>query len=192
MNAYNTIQVPSEGIYTEKGSKFIGYAFPVNSQDHFRDILQEVKEQHPSARHHCYAYRLVIPQEYARQNDDGEPSGTAGRPIMSQIESFGIYQAGIIVTRYFGGVLLGTGGLVQAYKAAARLALEQAIIVEKEIVTEQHFLLPYEKMPAIMAFIKKYKLAYRLTEGYPEFSISVSIPAKLEATAAEELAKFQS
>lgn len=192
MNAYNTIQVPSEGIYTEKGSKFIGHAFPVDSQDHFRDILQEVKEQHPSARHHCYAYRLVIPQEYARQNDDGEPSGTAGRPIMSQIESFGIYQAGIIVTRYFGGVLLGTGGLVQAYKAAARLALEQAIIVEKEIITEQHFLLPYEKMPAIMAFIKKYKLAYRLTEGYPEFSISVSIPAKLEATAAEELAKFQS
>lgn len=192
MEAYNTIHAPSEDIYTEKGSKFIGYAFPLNDAEHFREVLQTLKDRHPSARHHCYAYRLAIPQEYARQNDDGEPSGTAGRPIMSQIESFGIYQAGIIVTRYFGGVLLGTGGLTQAYKAAARLALEQATIVEKEIVTEQHLLLPYEKMPVIMAFIKKHKLEYRLTEGYPEFSISVGIPAKLEATAAEELAKLQS
>src|SRR6056297_1625412 len=114
-----TIKKSAEELYKEKGSKFHGIVYPVNSEDEVKSKLEEVKSIHPNARHHCYAYRYGIEKEYTRMNDDGEPSSTAGKPIYGQILSHNLTNVLIVVVRYFGGTLLGTRGLIRSYKTAA-------------------------------------------------------------------------
>lgn len=132
-DSYKTIQKIAEGYITERKSKFISYVIPIETEDEVRTILEEYRKKYYNARHICWAYMLGAEREDYRANDDGEPSGTAGRPILGQINSFELTNVLVLVVRYFGGTLLGTGGLVRAYKAAAATAIENATIVEKTI-----------------------------------------------------------
>jgi uncharacterized YigZ family protein len=130
---YSTISKPSQGIYKEKGSKFLSFAFPVSSLEQADEILTKLRKEHHAARHHCYAYRIRgLPTDLVRANDDGEPANTAGKPILGQIDSFDLVNIMIIVVRYFGGTLLGKGGLLQAYKHASADAINNARIIRIE------------------------------------------------------------
>lgn len=132
-DSYKTIEKTAEGYITERKSKFISYVIPVESEDEVKPILEEYRKKYYSARHVCWAYMLGSSREEFRTNDDGEPSGTAGRPILGQINSYELTNVLILVVRYFGGTLLGTGGLVKAYKEAAAAAIENAKIIEKTV-----------------------------------------------------------
>ena len=152
---YLTIPQQGEGLYKEKGSKFIAYAIPVQTVEQVKSIIKEYQKQYHDARHLCYAYMIGPDREEYRANDDGEPSGTAGRPILGQINSRNLTNVLVIVIRYFGGILLGTGGLIVAYKQAAAEALQAAGQIEKivEITHNVHF--DYQQMNDIMRIIKE-------------------------------------
>ncbi len=130
---YHTIRKKGEGIYREKGSKFLGFAFPVDSEEEIRDRLESLKKNYHDARHHCYAWRIGAEMQQYRVNDDGEPSNSAGKPIFGQIQSRELTNVLVVVVRYFGGTLLGVGGLINAYRSAASEALEEAGIVKKYV-----------------------------------------------------------
>ena len=121
---YYSIGFPSAAEFFDRGSRFLGFAYPIASTDEFKIILQRLKKEHPKAVHHCFAWRLGVGMDQFRANDDGEPSGTAGKPILGQIDSKGLTNVAIIVVRYFGGTLLGVPGLINAYKSAASLAIQ--------------------------------------------------------------------
>lgn len=155
-DTYKTITQPSEEVlFKEKNSKFFGYAFPVQSEEEVKTILEQIKKQHYSARHWCYAYQIGTKTKTYRANDDGEPNNSAGMPIYGQIQSFDVTNILVVVVRYFGGVKLGVGGLVTAYKTATQMALEQADIIEKTI--DVHFLIhfDYKNMNKVMRVIKE-------------------------------------
>jgi uncharacterized YigZ family protein len=154
-DTFNTIEAISFGEFKDKGSKFLAYAGPLSIDDDFSLLLEKVKKEHPKARHHCYAWRLGMDKNRYRSNDDGEPSGTAGRPILGQIDSFGLTNVGVVVVRYFGGTLLGTSGLIAAYKGAAFEALKSAVVVEKIIEHNYEIAFNYDKMPDVMNAIKR-------------------------------------
>ena len=141
-DSYKTILKFAEGYITERKSKFISYVIPVETEDEVKTILEEYRKKYYNARHVCWAYMLGSSREEFRANDDGEPSGTAGRPILGQINSYELTNVLILVVRYFGGTLLGTGGLVRAYKEAAAAAIENAEIVEKTV--NDTFILHFE------------------------------------------------
>ncbi len=151
---YRTITSTYEGIYKEKGSKFLSFAIPVNSVDEIKGIVKDYWKRFFDARHVCYAYMLGAERADFRVNDDGEPSGTAGRPILGQINSRELTNVLIIVVRYFGGILLGTGGLVVAYREAAADALNQAEISEKTVEENIQVLFDYLQMNEVMKIIK--------------------------------------
>lgn len=158
-DTYKTIELPSEEVlYKEKNSKFFGYCFPVRSEDEVKSILDEIKKTHYSARHWCYAFQIGTEQIHYRANDDGEPSGSAGLPIYGQIQSFEVTNILVVVVRYFGGVKLGVGGLVTAYKETAKMALENSEIIEKTI--DKHYLIKfgYKDMNRVMRVIKEKNL----------------------------------
>lgn len=157
-DTFKTISKPSEGLFKEKGSKFISYAWPVSSEDEIREIIQTIRRDHHAARHHCYAWRLGHEKLLFRANDDGEPSSTAGKPILGQIQSFDLTNLLIVVVRYFGGTLLGVSGLINAYRNAALDAINQAEIVEK--LVEQHLLIEfgYSVLNDVMKLFKDEKL----------------------------------
>lgn len=151
---YQTLAASSEGLYKEKGSKFIAYAFPVRDENEVENALAQVKDLHPKARHFCYAYRLGPDGKAFRQNDDGEPSGTAGKPILGQLLSFELTNALVIVVRYFGGTKLGASGLITAYKTAAQEALQQANRITKSIQQLFEIEMDYERLPMMLEAIK--------------------------------------
>lgn len=153
-DTYKTIAAPSVGSYSEKRSKFIAYAFPVSSEDQVKSFLTEIQKKHNDARHHCYAYILGPRKDAYRVNDNGEPSGTAGRPIHGQLLSKDLTNTVVIVVRYFGGIKLGVSGLQNAYKLAAREALEAAKIVEKTIEETYDVVFEYLQMNAVMQLMK--------------------------------------
>lgn len=158
-DTYKTIEKPSDEVFfKEKNSKFFGYAFPVQSENEVKEILDQLKKQHYTARHWCYAYQIGTKTKIYRANDDGEPNNSAGLPIYGQIQSFDVTNVLVVVVRYFGGVKLGVGGLVTAYKTGAQMALEAAEIVEKTINT--HFLIrfDYKNMNKVMRVIKEKNL----------------------------------
>lgn len=154
-DTFRTIASSSEGSYKEKGSKFLSFAFPVKNVDEINQILAQYRKQYYDARHICYAYMLGNAKNEWRANDDGEPSGTAGRPILGQINSFELTNVLVIVVRYFGGILLGTGGLITAYKEASMNALEQANIVEQTIDEVFTVGFDYLLMNEVMRVIKE-------------------------------------
>ena len=151
---YLTINAPSEGLYKEKGSKFIAFAIPVSNVEQIKEILEEKRKEHHDARHVCYAYILGVDKADYRSNDDGEPSGTAGRPILGSILSAGVTNVLIAVVRYFGGTKLGTSGFINAYKVASADALENAEIIEKTVDEEIHISFDYLVMNDVMKIIK--------------------------------------
>lgn len=154
-DTYKTITAESTGEFKDRGSKFIAYAFPAYSEEDWQEHLEQVKKLHNKARHHCYAYRIGMDKNNFRANDDGEPSGTAGRPILGQIDSFGLTNVFIVVVRYFGGTKLGTSGLINAYKLSTIDALEQANIIEKTLEDIFQFTFDYSLMSDVMNAIKK-------------------------------------
>lgn len=154
-DTYQTIAAPTEGFYKEKGSKFIAYAYEVDSEEAVRARLEEVQQLHNKARHFCYAYRIGKEGTRFRANDDGEPSGTAGRPILGQIDSFGLTNLLAVVVRYFGGTKLGTSGLKRSYKTATQDALEQATVVERIVEATYEVVFDYVATSAVMNFIKQ-------------------------------------
>jgi uncharacterized YigZ family protein len=157
-DVYKTLSAPSTGEFRDRGSKFFAYAFPVYSEEDWHARLEEVRKEHPKARHHCYAWRLGLDGNQFRANDDGEPSGTAGRPILGRIDSFGLTNVFIVVVRYFGGTLLGASGLINAYKLSAADALEQATIVERTVEDIYRLTFDYALMSQVMNAVKKLEL----------------------------------
>lgn len=156
--SFRTIQHPSEGLYKEKGSKFIGLAFPVQSEEEVKQRLQEVRKKYFDARHHCFAFMLGAEKTRFRAFDDGEPNHSAGDPILGQIRSTNITNVLVVVVRYFGGVKLGVGGLIGAYKAAAEEALSHASIVEKEVLSVLQLEYAYTSTPEVMKLVKEFEL----------------------------------
>lgn len=158
-DTFKTIGSPSpEILFKEKNSKFFGYAFPVNHEDEVKIHLSNLRKQHFGAVHFCYAFQLGTETVQFRANDDGEPSNTAGMPIYGQIQSFGLTNVLVVVVRFFGGVKLGVGGLISAYRTAAQMALEEATVIEKTI--DIHFLIrfDYKNMNKVMRVIKEKNL----------------------------------
>lgn len=156
---YKTIASPSEEtLYKEKNSKFFGLAFPISSEDDVKPILEDLRKQHHSARHWCYAFQLGTDTIYYRANDDGEPNNSAGMPIYGQIQSFGVTNILVVVVRYFGGVKLGVGGLISAYKISAQMALEACDIVERTIDVHYTLKFGYQNMNKVMRVIKEKNL----------------------------------
>ena len=153
-DTYKTIIAPTEGIYKEKGSKFLSFAIPVSSADEVKEIVKNYRKEYYDSRHVCYAYMLGADRKEFRANDDGEPSGTAGRPILGQINSRELTNILVIVVRYFGGILLGTGGLVVAYKEATTDALDQAEVIEKTVDETISIVFDYVLMNEVMRIIK--------------------------------------
>lgn len=153
-DTYKTITSPSEGIYKEKGSKFLSFAIPVHTIEEVKELIKNYKKEYYDARHVCYAYILGAERKDWRANDDGEPSGTAGRPILGQINSHELTNILVVVVRYFGGILLGTGGLTTAYKEAAADALNQAEIFEKTVDETISINFDYVLMNDVMRVIK--------------------------------------
>jgi len=158
-DTYKTIEKPSEEVlFKDKNSKFFGYAFPVSTEDDVKNHLTELKKTHHAARHCCYAYQLGSETFQFRANDDGEPNNSAGMPIYGQIQSFEVTNVLIVVIRYFGGVKLGVGGLINAYKTTAQLALENAVIIEKTINITYLISFDYKNMNKVMRIIKEKNL----------------------------------
>jgi len=157
MFEFQTIEKPIEDILLkEKGSKFIGFAYPVNSEAEIKDRLNHLYEIHPKATHHCYAYRLGINGENYRANDDGEPSGSAGLPIYNQLLAHQITNVLVVVIRYYGGTKLGVGGLVKTYKESAKFTLEEAEIITKELESEIEIRFKFSHQNQIFTLLNKY------------------------------------
>ncbi|HRH58392.1 MAG TPA: YigZ family protein [Chitinophagales bacterium] len=144
MNSYLTIQTVENILYKDKASKFYGFAYPVKNEIEIKEKLEYLKNLHPKATHHCYAYRLGTDKNNYRANDDGEPNGTAGKPILGQIDSFGVTNCLIVVIRYFGGTKLGVSGLIDAYKICAKQTLESTVITEEKILNYYTITCSYE------------------------------------------------
>ena len=154
-DTYKTIAAPTIGEFKDRGSKFIAYTTPLSTEADFPIFLEKIKKEHPKARHHCFAWRIGTDGNRYRANDDGEPSGTAGRPILGQIYSFGLTNVGVVVVRYFGGTLLGTSGLIAAYRESTAEAIRQAIIEDRIVENIFDIRFSYDKMPDVMNALKR-------------------------------------
>lgn len=154
-DTYKTISQPSEGVYKEKGSKFLAYAYPVFTEDEIKEHISDLKKRYHDARHHCYAWKLGMDDNRYRMNDDGEPSGTAGKPIYGQILSHELTNVLVVVVRYFGGTKLGTSGLIHAYKTATRDAFENAEIIERTVNDVLTVTFDYGVMNDVMRIVKE-------------------------------------
>lgn len=176
MLTYRTITSISEGFYSEKGSKFLSFAIPVSNKEEIKQILKDYRSNFHDARHICYAWMLGPDRLDFRANDNGEPSGTAGRPILGQINSQNLTNILIVVVRYFGGILLGTGGLNSAYKEAAADALHQATIIEKEVTVQYHVVFDYPAMNDIMHLIKTHNIEIITQQFEEKCLLKIEVP----------------
>lgn len=178
---YHTIEKPSIAEFKDRGSKFIAYAFPIPDINEFKEKLAATKKEHPKATHHCFAYRLGLDGNNFRVSDDGEPSGSAGRPILGQIDSKQLTNVLIIVVRYFGGTLLGVPGLINAYKSAAALALQLTVIVLKPVLVNYRLQFDYTMMNEVMKIVKQYDCTVLKQEIQLFCSLEIGVPKnKLE------------
>ena len=174
-DTYRTIEKPAEGIFRDRGSKFLAFACPVNSEQDLKQQLAQLKNLHPKANHHCWAMRLTMDRSVFRVNDDGEPSGTAGRPILNTLLSHNLTNLAVVVVRYFGGTLLGVPGLINSYKAATEDALKQAVIIEKTVNDIYTISFDYLLMNDVMRLIKEGNLGILNQNFDNNCSIQVSI-----------------
>jgi len=170
-DTFLTIADKAQGIYKDKGSKFLAFAHPVNTEEQVKELVAGYRKQYFDARHHCYAYMLGAKKTVFRSSDDGEPSGTAGRPILGQIQSNQLTNILIVVVRYFGGVLLGTSGLIQAYKLAAVDVINNSSIKEEIVLQQFEVTFPYELMNEVMRVLKDNAMNF----GTPEYTLACKI-----------------
>ncbi len=154
-DSYLTIAQPGEAVYKERSSKFLAFAYPVSDEGEIKEILDGLRKEYYDATHHCYAWRLGANGEQYRCNDDGEPSGTAGRPILGQMFSRGITQCLIVVVRYFGGTKLGVPGLIQAYRESAQAAIDNCTVIETTVDVRIRIEFPYVAMNDVMRIVKE-------------------------------------
>lgn len=189
---YKTLQSLSKGEYSEKGSKFIGLAINVSSEENVKQLLSEWKEEHSGASHLCYAYKLGVKGEKYRANDDGEPNNSAGAPILGQLNSFELTNTLVGVVRYYGGTKLGVGGLIGAYRKGAKEAILNGKIVVKKVKKQINLSFSYEDMPFVMNILKRNNLKpeYQLFEL--DCSLGVSIPMEKESTVLGEITALKS
>lgn len=180
-DTYKTIENPSEGLFKDKGSKFLSFAFPVTSESEVKAIVDKIKKEYFDARHHCYAYILGQEKEKRtfRAQDDGEPSGTAGRPIYGQLLSADLTNILVVVVRYFGGILLGTSGLINAYKTASKEAIANALIVERTIDVDFEVKFEYVQMNDVMRILKDFSLVPRNQQYDLDCSLDFSVRSSL-------------
>lgn len=179
-DTYQTLAEPApEILYKEKNSKFYGYAFPVTSEDEIKIHLEQLRKQHHGAVHFCYAFQLGTDTIYYRANDDGEPSNSAGMPIYGQIQSFGLTNVVVVVVRFFGGVKLGVGGLISAYRTAAQMVLQEAEIVEKTIDIYYKVSFDYKNMNKVMRIIKENNLEIVAQKMNESCEIDLAIRKKM-------------
>ena len=183
---YKTILKPAEGLFKDKGSKFLAFAYPVSSEDEVKQYLEQLRKEHHAARHHCWAYRLGEDGGRFRCSDDGEPSNSAGRPILGQLDAFDVTNVAVIVVRYFGGTLLGVGGLMQAYKESTKDALSHAEIVEKKIQARFTVSCTYGQNSAVKNVMKRYccEIVSQKFAETCEFNCMVATNLKDECVAA--------
>jgi len=180
-NFYQAIEQSSVAEFKDRGSRFIAYAFPISSTNDFKKRLKELKEEHPKAVHHCFAYRIGNDGYNFRSSDDGEPSGSAGRSILGQIDSKGVTNAAVVVVRYFGGTLLGVPGLINAYKTATSSALQSSSIVKKPVLASYRMQFDYTILNEVMRSIKKYECVVQKQELQLFCLMEIGIPkAELE------------
>ncbi len=184
---YRTISMPSTGMYKDKGSKFLSYAFPVDNEEQVKKHIQQLKKEYFDARHHCYAYRIGLAGEQWRANDDGEPSSTGGKPILGQLLSHELTNILVVVVRYFGGTLLGVSGLINAYRSAATNALENAAIIEKTAKDEITFSFHYNNMNAVMKLLKDEQITILSQQCDMECTVQVAFPKSRKETIQKKL-----
>ncbi len=175
IDLYKTIQSDSEGIFKDKGSKFLAFAYPVNSEKEIKEKLAALRKEYHDARHHCYAWRLEPEKTRYRANDDGEPSGSAGKPIYGQIVSRDLSDLLIVVVRYFGGTLLGVGGLINAYRSAASDALDHNRIIENKVYDLLRVEFEYERMNTVMKVIKDNRLEFEDQQFDMDCSLTLKV-----------------
>jgi uncharacterized YigZ family protein len=178
MEFYNTIAQEAQAEFKDRGSRFIAYAFPISNTDDVKKNLAALKKEHPKAVHHTFAYRLGLDGKQFRSNDDGEPSGTAGKPILGQIDSKQVTNTCIVVVRYFGGTLLGVPGLINAYKTAASLVLQVVPVVQKPIMSRFSIQFDYTQMNDIMLIVKQLNGVVLRQEQQLFSSMDVEVPRR--------------
>ncbi len=189
-DTYRSIAEPAEGLFKDNGSRFIALAFPVETEAEVKETVQRLKKEYHDARHHCYAYRLGLGGEPWRANDDGEPSGSAGRPILGQIDSAGLSDILVVVVRYFGGIKLGIPGLIRAYRTSTADALASARIVEKVAGRWYTLHFPYDDLPAVMKLAKDMDLPQRGQSFLAECSLEVRVRLSAEQDFLERIKKI--
>ena len=184
-DTYKSISAPSKGIYKELGSKFLAFAYPVETEEEIKQILASLRKEYFDARHHCYAWRLGLSGELFRMNDDGEPSSTAGRPIHGQLLSQELSDILVVVVRYFGGVKLGVPGLIRAYKTATQDALANATVIEK--IAGEHFTVKfgYLQMNDVMKVLKE----MGITPLKQSFDLDCTLEVRVRLTQIEDFRK---
>jgi uncharacterized YigZ family protein len=185
--SFQTISRESAAEFTDRGSRFIAYAFPIASTDAFKRRLQQLKKEHPKAVHHCFAWRLGLDGNQFRVSDDGEPSGSAGRPILGQMDSRALTNLAIIVVRYFGGTLLGVPGLINAYRTSAALALQVNPVVEKPIEDDFVLEFDYTLLNDVMTVLKRYPCNIRSQEMQLFCRFQLTIPRRDQETCLRQL-----
>ncbi len=189
-DTYKSIAAPSEGLFKDNGSRFISFACPVESEEQVKETVSSLRREYHDARHHCFAYRIGFDGLLWRASDDGEPSGSAGRQILGQIDSAALSDILVVVVRYFGGIKLGIPGLIRAYRSATADALASAEIREK-IAGEWHRLeFPYGSLPAVMKLVKDMSLPQRGQSFLSECSLEVFVRRSLEQDYCERLKKL--
>jgi uncharacterized YigZ family protein len=189
---YKTIEKPIENtLLKEKGSKFIGFAFPVNNEEELKASLEKIRAEHPKATHHCYAFRMGLNGENYRANDDGEPSGSAGLPIYNQLLAHEITNVLVISVRYYGGTKLGVSGLVKAYKESAKITLEEANIVTRELETEIEITFNFNQQNIIFTLLSKFDAKIINFDSQEKASILARIKLKHQDEILELLSNLQ-
>ena len=189
-DTYKSIAELSEGLFKDNGSRFIAKAYPVESEAEVREIVAAIRKEYHDARHHCYAFRIGLDGATWRANDDGEPSGSAGRPILGQIDSAGLSDILVVVIRYFGGIKLGIPGLIRAYKTSTADALSQARVVEKVAGRWVTLRFPYDSLPSVMKTVKDLGLPQRGQSFQEECVLEVRVRLSLEQDFLERIEKI--
>ncbi len=177
---YNSIAEVSEGLFRDNGSRFLAFAYPVGTEAQIKEIVSSLKKEYHDARHHCYAYRLGYKGDVFRANDDGEPSGSAGRQILGQIDSRGLSDVLVVVVRYFGGIKLGIPGLIRAYRTSTDDALSQAAVIEKTATVDFRLEFGYMSMNAVMKVLKDMKMEARDQQFDTSCSLTVAVRLSAE------------
>ncbi len=185
---FNTIEREGTAEFRDRGSRFIALAFPIKTADDFKEAWQQIKKEHPKAGHYCFAYRIGTDGNNFRISDDGEPSGTAGKPILGQLDNKGLINTAVIVTRYFGGTLLGVPGLINAYKSAAAMALQLTPLIQKQVTINYKLSFDYTRMNDVMMIVKQFGCEVLKSETLLFCEMVISVP---KGRADEVLFKFK-